>query len=262
MDTYIQNYQSYNKNIIYDFNIGNGGIGDCIKFFMYLLHICIKNNYKLFYKINNIYIEKYIRLKYKHMYFNMTTTNHLRRIYEINDLLNNVKEHCYYSITPDVFYSIFKYNDITMNIEDVFEFSDEVKLNANTLQLPTTYISIHIRLGDKFLETDQEFVFCKDDVRNLSEEKIFKCIEENSSVVLFSDNNAYKQKLKNIYPNIIITNYNIGHTSLYNTTDKQVLDTITEFYIMTLSEKIYTNCNSGFSKIASKFKHIPCIELL
>jgi hypothetical protein len=49
----------------------------------------------------------------------------------------------------------------------------------------------------------------------------------------------------------------IGHTSFSNTTKKQVLDAVTEFYILTKSDMIYGITNSGFSLMASKFNNIP-----
>lgn len=70
------------------------------------------------------------------------------------------------------------------------------------------------------------------------------------------DNNNYKLKLKEKYSNIIITNCDIGHTSLTNTTAKQILDGITEFYILTNSKIIFAASYSGFSIMASKFNKI------
>ena len=62
MDNYINNFETFKEKNVYDFNVGNGGFGDCIKFFMFALELCIKNNIRLYYKKNNI--EK-IRLKNK-----------------------------------------------------------------------------------------------------------------------------------------------------------------------------------------------------
>ena len=78
------------------------------------------------------------------------------------------------------------------------------------------YISIHLRLGDKFLETDKVFVLCKEDVRTYNEEKLFELIEinYNKNILFFCDNNNYKLKIKTKYDKIIITDYDIGHTSL------------------------------------------------
>ena len=47
-------YDSFTKIIVYDFKKGDGGIGDCIKFFMHSLKLCMKHNIKLYYfKIKN-----------------------------------------------------------------------------------------------------------------------------------------------------------------------------------------------------------------
>ena len=46
-----------------------------------------------------------------------------------------------------------------------------------------------------------------------------------------------------------------------NTTDKQILDTVTEFYLLTNSQLIYSPSipESGFSKVAAKFKNIKVV---
>jgi len=167
-------------------------------------------------------------------------------------------------VTPLSLYSGSNYNcNYSIAINQVFYFTDEVKINSNYLFPPhiTNYISIHLRLGDKYLETERKYIACPDDSRIFSEEKIHKFIEENCNEDIFfcCDNNNYKLNLKEKYKNIIITNCDIGHTSLENTTLKQVLDAITEFYILTNSKKIFLGSNSGFSIVASKFNNIPLI---
>ena len=259
MEEYIKNYETFDKSIVYNFNMGDGGIGDCIKFFMYILEICIKYKYKLYYQINNIPLEKYLKLRYTKMYIhyieNIITINDINTIYNICNNYNIMK--------PQLLYQVFKYEDITINIQDVFYFTDDV-INNRYILLPdiSNYISLHLRLGDKYLETSSKFVLCKDDSRTYSEDNLFKFIEENCNIIFFCDNNNYKRKIKEKYDKIIITKCDIGHTSLSNTTDKQVLDTITEFYIMTESQRIYYASNSGFSIIASKFKNIPLINII
>ena len=266
MENYINKFNSFNKKIIYNFEMGNGGIGDCLKFFMYILNICINNNIRLYYKINNIGIEKYIRLKFKQMYITeeqiekKININNEMEIFKIND-----EKDKYYIITPFIFYNTFTYDVIKLNIEDVFEFSDEIKLNSNKLLSKNilNYVSLHLRLGDKYLETDKSFVLCQNDERFFDENLIFNYIEKNSdkNILFFCDNNNYKLKIKTKYNNVFITNCEIGHTSLLNTTDKQTLDTITEFYLITNSDKIVCASYSGFSIIASKFKNVPLIKL-
>ena len=248
MDTYINNFELFKESIVYDFRFDYGGIGDCIKFFMCSLELCMKDNVRLYYKQNNMKFEKYIKLKYDKMYINEDTIKQL----------DNVK-----IITPYIYHNSYDYNIHNIIFKDVFYFTDEVKINSTYL-LPLDikpYISIHLRLGDKFLEIEQQYILCKEDIRIFSEERIYKFIEDNYSKNIFfcCDNNNYKLKLKEKYNNIIITNCDIGHTTLRCTTEKQVLDAITEFYILTNSEMIFAAANSGFSIVASKFNNIPLI---
>ena len=72
LDEYLINYENYEKKIIYHFDIGYGGIGDYIKYFIYLLSICIKNKIQI-YLYNKSLIDKYLKLKYEKMYFNDDT---------------------------------------------------------------------------------------------------------------------------------------------------------------------------------------------
>jgi len=174
-------------------------------------------------------------------------------------------EDWYYIVSPDMLYGCGDIiHSITIPIEDVFDFSDRVKENRNVLlNYSAAYITIHLRLGDKYLETDPAFVMCKEDARAYHEDQLYRCIEDNShrTIIFCCDNNRYKLKIKEKYPNVIIIPSQIGHTSLSNTTDKQVLDTITEFYIMTQSDKIYAASTSGFSTIAAKWRAIPLVDV-
>jgi hypothetical protein len=261
MDEYIQNYENYQVKLVYDFKLNCGGIGDCIRFFIYALNISIKNKYQLYYLANNIPIENYILLKYKKMQIKKEELGDVVILDSINSI-SNIIDNKYYIITPFIFYNYFIDNN-NINIDDVFIFSDEVKLNVSSLLIGniSQYVSIHLRLGDKHLETDKSFVFCYTDERIYDENSLFKCIEENydKNIIFFCDNNNYKLKIKLKYNNIIITSCKIGHTGLLNTTNEQILDTVTEFYLLTNSEKIYSCSTSGFSLLASKFKNIPYI---
>lgn len=264
---YIINFDNYNKTIVYDFKLNNGGIGDLIKFFIFTLELCIKYKIKLYILENNyiLRIKKYLKLKYDKMYLIENINFKQITIEELKNL-NNLNNIFIYKITPYDLYEIFNFDEIKLKIDDIFEFTNEIIINKQKLLLENinnNYISIHLRLGDKFLETDKNYVSCKEDTRLYSEENLFSCIENNynKNIIFFCDNNKYKLYLKEKYQKVIITNCNIGHTSFTNTTDEQILDTITEFYIMTNSEKIYIASVSGFSIIASKFKNIPLIKI-
>ena len=259
MEDYMNKYDRFNKMIVYDFNHACGGIGDCIKFFIYALNLCMQHNIKLYYLVNNTMLEKYLKLKYDKMYITQTNIEDARDV-TINDI-PNLNVGVYNIVNPGTFYNSYHDAQIIMPINEVFIFSDDVKINGIKLNVDniSNYISIHLRLGDKYLETDNSFIYCKNDVREYDEERLFHFIENNcdKNIIFFCDNHAYKLNIKNKYNNISILNCNIGHTCLSNTTDAQTLDAITEFYLMTKSEKIFSASTSGFSIIASKFSNIP-----
>jgi len=248
MENYIDNFKNFTKTSVYDFKLGYGGIGDYLKFYMIILTKCMRKNIKFYHKINNIDIEKYIKLKYDFLYISSE---------EISKLKNVTIEN------PFHYYNNDKYDD-NIHLNEIFYFDDIVKTNVKNIlsPLPINYISIHLRLGDKFLETDKKYVMCKDDRRNYSSENLYKFIEDNNdkNIIFFCDNNSEKLKVKNKYNNIIISTSQIGHTSLSNTTNKQILDSITDFYILSNSQLIYSASNSGFSVMASKFNNIKFIS--
>lgn len=250
MENYINNFKNFDKISIYDFKLGDGGIGDYLKFYMRILIKCMRNNIKFYHKINNIEIEKYIKLKYDFLYISSE---------EISKLKNVTIEKPFHNYGN----SNNKYDD-NIHLNEIFYFDDIVKTNVKNIlsSLPINYISIHLRLGDKFLETDKKYVLCKDDTRYFSSEKLYKFIEDNNdkNIIFFCDNNSEKLKVKNKYNNIIISTSQIGHTSLSNTTNKQILDSITDFYILSNSQLIYSASYSGFSKMASKFNNIKFIS--
>lgn len=271
----MEKYDSLKKIVVYDFKQTSGGIGDNIKYFVYLLTICIKNNFKLYYKINNTFIEKHLLLKYEKMYIDNNSITIQHEITCINDL-QNINENIYNIVKPSIFYTGQPFhNTVEVSNSDVFYFSDIVKTHSKVLLSPniSNYISIHLRLGDKYIETDKSFEcpndisvvnFVANDIRDFNEKKLFSFIKKNSNnnILFFCDNNSYKLKLKALFNNIIITNCEIAHTALTNTTDKQTIDALTEMYLLSNSEKIYAASRSGFSYVASNFNNIPWIPMM
>ena len=201
------------------------------------------------------------------MYINHENINNTCHLNNLDTILSDdICEDKYNIIQPHKYYSNFKengYNSIKIKINDVFKFSDDIILNTkNIFNLNiSNYISIHLRLGDKYLEINKPNVSC--DSRKYNKQNFYNIIEQNydKNIIFFCDNNSFKQELKKKYNNIIILNSKIGHTAIRNTTYEEVLDTITEFYIMTNSDKIYGASFSGFSIVASKYNNIPYIKL-
>lgn len=106
MEEYMKKYDELNKIVVYNFELGAGGIGDCIKFFMLTLNYCIQYNYKLYYQLNGIDIEKYLILKYPQMYISKMCINKENSyvIKDINflkpEMKANIKENKMSIITP------------------------------------------------------------------------------------------------------------------------------------------------------------------
>lgn len=250
MEKYITNYKNFHETVVYDFKLGVGGIGDYLKFFMIILSDCVNNNKRFYHKMNDLEIQKYIKLKYDVLNI---------RNEQISKLNNFIIR------KPNQYYGKSHFN-YKFNLDEIFIFDNKIKKNVKNIlpNIPTNYISIHLRLGDRYLETDKKFVFVKNDERKFSENKLYKFIEENinKNIIFFCDNKQKKLKIKEKYKNILITNSKIGHTSLSNTTSKQFIDSITEFYILTNSQLIYAASKSGFSKLASKFKNVEYIEFI
>ncbi len=258
MEQYIKDYNTYNKIIVYDFNVGSGGIADCIKFFVMVLNICIENNIRLYYKINNIILEKYLKCLHPMMYIQNSQLQKINIIHNFNQILS-IQSDVYNVIQPFACYAEF--NDNIFNklpIKDIFTFNI-----TNIPTLPDSYIGIHVRLGDMFLETERSFIQCPTDRRIYDEQRIISCIKEysNEPILFVCDNNAYRQKIKSQYPNIIITDCDIGHTSLANVTEKQTHDAIVEFYLLSKSRIVFAGSKSGFSIVAAKYNNVPLINL-
>ena len=223
---------------------------------MIILSDCVKNKFR-FYQLNNkLKINEYIKLRYNNLFI---TEKGIKKLNKNGDVTISIK-------TPRDFYSKWKSKmKFIEDIKNIFYFDNAVLNNIMNITplIPHEYISLHLRLGDKFLETDADYILCKDDVRNYSFETITTFIEKNSdkNIIFMCDNNKFKTNIKEKYPNIIISQSQIGHTSLSITSDRQILDSITDFYILTNSKQIYSASFSGFSLLASKFNNIELINL-
>jgi len=259
MEKYLEEYDNYRSTIVYYFTYGSGGIGDMLKYFMYLLAFCIKNKIQLKYFLNDYPISKFIKLKHEKMYEKSNSGDfvEITHINQLSKLRTNVK----YLVQPFILYKI---NDISkyisFSISNVFYFSKDITNMYNVIE---PYNSIHLRLGDKFIETESQYKACPDDIRDYDEERLVKYIRENSEkrILFFCDNKSYKRRIKNKFPSIRIIDHDIGHTSYINITDKQMRNTIVDFYLICKSDIIVAASKSGFSEIASYFYKSPFLRI-
>ena len=268
MEQYVKEYDTLEKKIVYDFRLGFGGIGDLTKFYMFLLNVCIKHKLKIHYLVNNIPAERYLKLVHPKMYITKDVIrksgSNCRNLNndQINDIAS-MNTFDYYFIAPFALYKVFEYNDITIPLNEIFYFTNEVI--TQSIINKSNYISLHLRMGDKYLETDKAFVCCKEDTRSFNQADIDTFIERQlhlgKTIVFACDNNSFKQKMKKKYDKLVVTQFDIGHTSFANTTDSQVLDTMKEFYVLANSEEIFMASDSGFPRMASKFYNIPISQV-
>lgn len=248
------------------------GLGDFIRGSYFLMQFCEKN------KINfNILINHPLK-KYLKNAINLDET-----IEKFGELNNN-------NTTPDIysqFYTFLKTQPIKNNIIKIcticfpcFNISEEHKrimkyilepsdsfkeiIHSTLIKLDIQvkqYIIIHIRTGDKYLIYSDELI----------EEYYLKIISEIESIynpqnqyLLISDNLTIKTKIKECMPNIKmcldpITHF--GEGTQFD--DEKIKNTLIDFYLITLSNKIFAfSCyehGSGFSEWPAITFNIPYI---
>jgi len=252
---YLNVCDSYSKKVVFVFGKTNGGIGDLTKFFTYLLQECIQHKVRLYYVLTGDPIDKYLKIDER---FYISRFKHeliLQSVHHLHAILDNVL----YIVQPQLMYVIDDiYSKLTIQLHEIFHFTDEVLKRAEPYK--GEYISVHLRMGDKFLETDPRFVMVHNDTRTYDEGKLFSFLEKRN-VLFFCDNKSYKQRVKRMFDHIQITDFDIAHTSFLNTTDSQLIDGLAEFYLLSKSKHIYKASYSGFSIMASKMYNCPISDL-
>jgi len=159
-------------------------------------------------------------------------------------------------------------NDIKSIDVELFDYIDFNKIIYNKFDKlnlkPKTYITIHIRLGDKYLEIKSINNLCPNHSKindNISKniDKIIK--GSNETIYLLSDNKNIKQEYKNKYNQIKINDIDIYHIGLdyKNYKDDIIINTLVEYLILMNSKEIHGITTSGFAFTASilgKIKYI------
>ena len=108
---------------------------------------------------------------------------------------------------------------------------------------------IHLRLGDVFIHKN----IYDDSLYNLYHNKITNLINNNKNIhyILISDSSIIANKLKTDIKELYYwDNKKIHIGDLINNTESALLDTLTDFFIMSKSDEIITN-GSGFSQVVS-----------
>lgn len=239
------NNENENNDIVYEFKLGYGGIGDFIKF----MRIC---------KIES---------EIKNVNFYIDFDHPLNKYIKINNkfIWNGDDKHNVKIVKPFVYYQRFDKNCAlqrdTLNPIDFkplnyFDLSQECKTRYDFLKnknnIPDIYEGIHIRLGDSQLDSTKnnkqdERVGDLDIYSNL--DNLVKS-KRDTTFVLFVDNEKVKNEIYSKYNNIKILDIDIVHTSDKNE-DIQILDNLCDFLFLSNSKVIHSFTKSGFPIVAS-----------
>jgi hypothetical protein len=135
---------------------------------------------------------------------------------------------------------------------------DNVFKNVYNFDMGHNFKVVHLRCGDNFLNNNAY----DESVYNKFYEKVSNLVNENqdNKYVLISDSSYIANKLKESIPNLYYWNNNKIHLGDLINDTQGVLDTLIDFFIMTISNEIISN-GSGFSRIVSEIYTIKYNEI-
>ena len=195
--------------ILFRFPILSGGIGDMIKYFVCALDISKQYNMNMCIIEDENILSKYIILNDKEIYKSSSFFKDFKHIYNVSsissiktDIETNKKhnEDFVLQLVPSLFYDEPVYDILKKyNLSDIFYFSNEVVNLSKQISSTKDYVSIHIRRGDKFIETSSSFKAVPHDERPFNEDKLSSIVEEthkeNKDILFFCDSMVFKKKI-------------------------------------------------------------------
>jgi hypothetical protein len=260
-----------------------GGIADLLKGLFTLYNECKKRNIKYYLDLSqNKKLQKCFDLpKIPEYYkdFECETFNLLDQIYDYEKykeliLSKTTEPKIYYIITNCCGFGnkkeyINNINEINNIIKPSYEINRKINFLYNQYQLEENkYISIHFRTGDHHMfnqfhnQSDQSILDNRININNDIYKKIIDKIDYmnkeynlyNLPLIIHSDSNILKNKLKKLNNNLILLDIDIQHVSsnIGNNNENSFISTISEFFILSKASKIFMmEVYSGFSHLSS-----------
>lgn len=253
-------------------NAPGGGIGDFIRGSFFLLQFCIKNNLRFEVDYNSHPITKYLYKRYNKIEDNI---NYDKVLYYYPDnkinsqdffdnfvnYLNSIDDEIVYIYSNN--YPLFKINIFEKNflkekILPTNELNQIIQNKKHVMGLTyNNYIVIHIRLSDDIFKHDN----VSDSMLPLFYNFVNNIIRKTKyKILILSNSNNIKKKLKIRYNNIIIDINNISHmadTEDYNS----IKDTLCDMFLLTSAKHVYAISSyghgTGFSKYICCLYDIP-----
>jgi len=262
---------------------GGGGLGDFIRASIYLYYLSKKLNFEYYIDLSdNIYIEKCFT--YKKIIYKDYKQIYLIDIHNSKEILNNLFKNTFENKSVYVIISNYidfiNKNELNELIDDYNTnilkpsklLSDNIDYLMNTYNLSdNNYISCHIRCGDYTLYKSIDDININErhhrDIRvNINDINTYNNINEfinknldlkekdSCKIIIHSDNELFKKKLKELYPKYEILDIKIKHI-VKNIGENNIdyyISTLSEFYIISKSKKVLLPISySGFSHWAS-----------
>jgi hypothetical protein len=261
-----------NNSIIYVYNIGEGGLADIIKYLFqyYYISLLLKKELYIIFNHPSKYLFNFKKIKI------LKDSIDLHKIKKLSDYSGNaidiLKSHNIIQVKNMDFYNKkLLWNDLPNikiicqyfgKISNVIDFTDYIYKKLKLILPKDNYISIHCRLGDKYLNDKELNIQNKKFINILN--NISKIIEQHkyTDIYIFSDNKHFKKIVTDKFYNIKSLNNNIIHFGLKNHKISNteyingIENTILEFLFLSYSYKIYRLLPSGYSEVASFFNNI------
>ena len=266
LDSYFSTILEKQKKLLFRFPLTNGGIGDMIKFFVCALDTAIKYDIRICFLKSDNPITKYLLPKCEHIYIEAeelanSSIVSAENYNHIEQLIHSIDNNSTIQVSPVIFYDLQIYDIVDRyNISDLFTFSDDIYQMKKDNNISEEYVSLHIRRGDKHIEAASSVKQVPHDSRPFEQTNFDNMVNnlfnDNNSVMLFSDSMVFKKMMSKKFNKLQCLDLKIGHTTWTNTSDEQIKNTVFEFYVLSNSTKIFANCVSGFSKMASDFNKI------
>jgi len=266
LDSYFSTILEKQKKLLFRFPLTNGGIGDMIKFFVCALDTAIKYDIRICFLKSDNPITKYLLPKCEHIYIEAeelanSSIVSAENYNHIEQLIHSIDNNSTIQVSPVIFYDLQIYDIVDRyNISDLFTFSDDIYQMKKDNNISEEYVSVHIRRGDKHIEAASSVKQVPHDSRPFEQTNFDNMVNnlfnDNNSVMLFSDSMVFKKMMSKKFNKLQCLDLKIGHTTWTNTSDEQIKNTVFEFYVLSNSTKIFANCVSGFSKMASDFNKI------
>jgi hypothetical protein len=256
-----KNFKPYNDNI------GNNmwGIGDVVRGLIGLYKYCKTNNFYFYIDAQNHLLNKYLDISYN----------------PYKEFVKEKSEDIYFlpaSSKPDDYINNYDKNEpvclfTNMCFDDIIDDSDKNFIKQNFL-IPKPvilerikelisgniydYEILHCRLGDN------EFIYENDHKKYQS---IYEYVKKhiNEKTILLCNSIHFKNYVRKNYPKIRQFETKTAHLGYQNSSKEGIIDTLSELFIMTRANKIYTFSEyghmSGFTKIANDIYDIPVLDI-